>query len=188
MPEKVFKLKQASAVLGVSPKDLQNLVQLKVIRPLNRESVHWFDSRLLLQAKVAFYLKESLGASSEVLGRLTEVLAQSIANLDPKKEESISLHSRPMGGRQQIEIKIPLGSLARELETQFPLAQSKPDLPRGRRRRTWKAEMLSAFELAAQQMGDVSNEEIQAVIAEQRRAKKPLPEVTVRGHSARKTA
>ena len=38
-----FKLKQASAVLGVPPKDLQNLVQLGVIRPARRKSVCWFD-------------------------------------------------------------------------------------------------------------------------------------------------
>jgi len=54
-----LKLKQASAVLGVPPKELQNLVQLGVIRPARRSSVCWFDMNLLLQAKVAFYLKES---------------------------------------------------------------------------------------------------------------------------------
>jgi hypothetical protein len=52
-----FKLKQASAVLGVTPKDLQNLVQLKVLRPPLRDSFYWFDTRLLLEAKLAFYLK-----------------------------------------------------------------------------------------------------------------------------------
>ena len=34
-----LKLKQASVVLGVPPKDLQNLVQLGVIRPARRNSV-----------------------------------------------------------------------------------------------------------------------------------------------------
>src|SRR5712691_3292631 len=62
-----LKLKQASAVLGVDPKDLQNLVQFKVLHPPRRESIYWFDNRLLLEAKVAFYLKESLGTSTEVL-------------------------------------------------------------------------------------------------------------------------
>ena len=47
-----FKLKQASAVLGVPAKDLQNLVQLKVIRPARRDNLYWFDSRLLLEAKL----------------------------------------------------------------------------------------------------------------------------------------
>jgi hypothetical protein len=33
-----LKLKQASAVLGVAPKDLQNLVQFKVLRPPRRDT------------------------------------------------------------------------------------------------------------------------------------------------------
>ena len=36
-----LKLKQASAVLGVSPKDLQNLVQFKVLRPTRRDNFYW---------------------------------------------------------------------------------------------------------------------------------------------------
>ena len=39
MQSLTLKLKQASAVLGVPPKDLQNLVQLGVIRPARRNSV-----------------------------------------------------------------------------------------------------------------------------------------------------
>jgi len=54
MQSLTLKLKQASAVLGVPPKDLQNLVQLGVIRPVRRNSVCWFDTNLLLEAKVAF--------------------------------------------------------------------------------------------------------------------------------------
>ena len=64
-----LKLKQASAVLGVSPKDLQNLVQFGVLRP-QRNRVCWFDTGLLLQAKVAFYLKDSLGSSSDLLAMI----------------------------------------------------------------------------------------------------------------------
>ena len=72
-----LKLKQASAVLGVSPKDLQNLVQFKVLRPTRRDSFYWFDKRLLLEAKVALYLKESLGTSTEVLALFTRALTTS---------------------------------------------------------------------------------------------------------------
>ena len=53
-----LKLKQASAVLGVPPKALQYLVQLGVVRPARRNSVCWFDTNLLLEAKVAFYRSE----------------------------------------------------------------------------------------------------------------------------------
>ena len=73
-----LKLKQASAVLGVAPKDLQNLVQFKVLRPPRRDTFYWFDNRLLLEAKVAFYLKESLGTSLEVLTRFTQALSSNL--------------------------------------------------------------------------------------------------------------
>ena len=70
-----LKLKQASAVLGVAPKDLQNLVQFKVLRPTLRDSFYWFDNRRLLEAKVALYLKESLGTSTEVLALFARALS-----------------------------------------------------------------------------------------------------------------
>ena len=78
MQSLTFKLKQASAVLGVPPKDLQNLVQLGVVRPARRNSVCWFDTNLLLQAKVAFYLKETLGSSSDLLARFTEAFSKNL--------------------------------------------------------------------------------------------------------------
>ena len=80
MKKITLKLKQASAVLGVSPKDLQNLVQLGVLRPSRRNLVYWFDTCLLLQAKVAFYLKDSLGSSSDLLSRFTTALSQNLTN------------------------------------------------------------------------------------------------------------
>src|SRR5580700_4794585 len=78
MQSLTLKLKQASAVLGVPPKDLQNLVQLGVIRPVRRNSVCWFDTNLLLEAKVAFYLKETLGSSSDLLARFTEAFSKNL--------------------------------------------------------------------------------------------------------------
>ena len=71
-----LKLKQASAVLGVSSKDLQNLVQLNVLKPSRRDAYYWFDTRRLLEAKVAFYLKESLGASTGVLACFTREIGR----------------------------------------------------------------------------------------------------------------
>ncbi len=56
-----LKLKQASAVLGVPPKDLQNLVQHGVIRPRRRAGAYYFDRNTLLQAKVVTYLKRIAG-------------------------------------------------------------------------------------------------------------------------------
>jgi hypothetical protein len=183
-----FKLKQASAILGVSAKDLQNLVQLKVIRPARRHNLYWFNNRLLLEAKVAFYLKESLGSSSELVSVFTQMLSKSIGEGDPRKRRSVSLRSRPALGTQSIEIKVPIGNLARELEEQFPRAATQPDLARGRRRAGWRAEMSLAFEDAARQMGNVSMNQVNKAIRQHRSLRKALPEVTIVDDAARKTA
>src|SRR5215469_18145296 len=114
-----LKLKQASGVLGVSPKDLQNLVQFGVLRPPTRNRVYWFDTGLLLKAKVAFYLKDSLGSSSDLLARFTEALPQNLSKSKTEDLEDLWLRSRPSNGTDAVEIKIPLRSLARELEDQI---------------------------------------------------------------------
>src|SRR5215475_7337524 len=113
-----LKLKQASAVLGVPPKDLQNLVQMKVIRPAHRKNLCWFDTNALLEAKVAFYLKDSLGSSSEILARFTQAFSQSLGTMEAKDLKDICLRSRPLNGTDAVEIKIPIRTLARELENQ----------------------------------------------------------------------
>ena len=82
-----FKLKQASAVLGVPPKDLQNLVQLRVLRPRRFNNLYWFDANLLLEAKIAFYLKDALGTSSEMLGRFTQVVSRSLRERPASKTQ-----------------------------------------------------------------------------------------------------
>ena len=183
-----FKLKQASAILGVPAKDLQNLVQLKVIRPARRNNYYWFNSRLLLEAKVAFYLKASLGSSSELLSLFTATLSRSLGKDDPKKRGFVSLRSRPVRSGQFIEIKIPVAGLARELEQQLPQAQAHPDFPRGRRRSGWQTEIRRAFEDAATQMGEVSVQELRGTLREFRNGRKVRPEVTAVANSALKTA
>jgi hypothetical protein len=183
-----FKLKQASAVLGVSAKDLQNLVQLKVIRPERRDNIYWFDRRLLLEAKVAFYLKESIGSSSELLSLFTETLSRSLGTGDPRKRRYVLLRSRPLRGAQSVEIKIPVGSLARELEEQLPQAQERPDLVRGRRRAGWQAEIRQALEAASKQMGEVPPEKLRETLGEYRSGRKMLPEVTVVDNTTLRTA
>src|SRR5438105_1862204 len=128
-----LKLKQASAVLGVAPKDLQNLVQFKVLRPTRRDTFYWFDNRLLLEAKVALYLKASLGTSTEVLALFTRALS-GLKEEDVARTRYVFLRSRPARGGEPIEVRIPLRDLAKELDEQLPLAAVYQDLPRGRRR------------------------------------------------------
>jgi len=76
MPPVELKLKQASTVLGVSQKDLQNFVQARVPKPRRRLGLYYFHTSLLPQATVALYLKESLGASTRYLTKFADAVAR----------------------------------------------------------------------------------------------------------------
>ena len=180
-----LKLKQASAVLRVTPKDLQNLVQLGVIRPVRRNRVYWFDANLLLKAKVAFYLRDSLGSSSDLLARFTEALSRDLEKNDVK---DICLRSRPMNGTDAVEIKIPIRSLAQELKNALPLAEACKDLPRGRKRSGWKAEFLRNAQRAAVDLGDISEDQILRTVRQQRSERKKPPEISIVARTKKKTA
>ena len=93
-----MKLKQASAVLGVPPKELQNLVQFGVLRPKRRARVCFFDANVLLQAKVAGYLKESLGTSTRYLVLFTRALSQ-FSDKEVSKRNILTLCARSAPGR-----------------------------------------------------------------------------------------
>ena len=183
-----FKLKQASVVLRVPPKDLQNLVQLGVIRPKRRNSVCWFDTNLLLEAKVAFYLKETLGTSSDLLARFTEAFSKNLGKAKIGDLGDICLRSRPLNSTGAVEIKIPVRSLARELEDQIPRASVYKDLPKGRKRAGWKKDFLRSVQKAAADLGVTSEEEILKTVREFRSGRKKLPEITVVARSKKKTA
>jgi len=183
-----LKLKQASAVLGVSPKDLQNLVQLGVIRPTRQNKVCWFDINLLLKTKVAFYLKESLGSSSDLLARFTETLSQDLGKGKIKDLKDICLRSRPLHGTDAVEIKIPIRSLVQQLEDRLPLASAYKDLPKGRKRARWKTDFLRSVQKATVALGNISEEQILKTVREYRSGRKKLPEITVVARAKKKTA
>lgn len=176
-----LKLKQASAVLGVDPKDLQNLVQFKVLRPSRRDKFYWFDTKLLLEAKVAFYLKESLGASTQILARFTQALSDNLKEGQPAKSRYVWLLSRPARGREPIEVRIPLGNLAKELELQLPRAAVYRDLPRGRKRPGWKRQFARSIEAAGRDLSGVTKSQIMEAVRGYRAGKKRLPEIIVGG-------
>lgn len=174
-----LKLKQASAVLGVDAKDLQNLVQFKVLRPRRRDSLYLFDNRLLLAAKVAFYLKESLGTPTDLLARFTEALSNSLKQDERPRPRYVWLCSRPSKDREGIEVRIPLANLAKELEEQLPRAAECRDLPRGRKRSGWKREFTGKLQAAARDLSGVTESQIAETIRRYRSEKKRLPEITV---------
>ena len=77
MRKQRLKLKQASAVLQIEPKELQNLVQFGIVKPKRFEGTYFFDTNTLMVAKVAFCLKESLGTRTRVLSKLMDVFLAS---------------------------------------------------------------------------------------------------------------
>src|SRR3989442_691215 len=77
MQKQGLKLKQASAVLQIHPKELQNLVQFGVVKPKRSEGTYFFDTNTLLVAKVAFCLKEYLGTRTSVLSKLMDAFIAS---------------------------------------------------------------------------------------------------------------
>ena len=175
-----YKLKQASAVLGVPPKDLQNLVQLSVLRPLFRDNLYWFDAKLLLQAKIAFYLKDALGTPSVLLGKFTETVAGYLRASLATQPQYVSLQSKPARGKDAIEIKIPLRSLAQDVGAQLSLASAYRDLPRGRKRPGWKSEMLDSIQAAASDLRNNSSEtQIPKTIRQYRAERNKLPEISI---------
>lgn len=176
-----LKLKQASAVLGVDPKDLQNLVQFRVLRPRRQDSIFWFNTQLLLEAKVALYLKESLGTSTELLARFTAALSKNLQGSEPTTLKYIWLCSRPARGQEPVEVRIPLANLARELQEQLPRADVYQDRPRGRKRSGWRREFSRKLESAARDLSGITESEITKAIRAYRFEKKRLPEITVGG-------
>ncbi|MPY88392.1 MAG: hypothetical protein GEU99_10740 [Luteitalea sp.] len=171
-----LKLKQASVVADVPPKELQNLVQFKVIRPKRRGRAYWFDRDTLLQAKCAFYLKETLGASTEYLAGFVRALA---GRRDLTKERaSVRIESSPRPGLPPVGIIVPVGMLRRALEARIPLAAVAKDVPPGRRRPGWKQEFLRSLRDAAQEMPELSEEQILSVVRQHRRTR-GRPEIAV---------
>jgi hypothetical protein len=173
-----LKLKQASAVLGMPPKELQNFVQFGVVKPRRREGLYWFDQNVLLQAKIGWYLRESLGVSTGYLARLVQLICK-VATSGEKQRQFIWVRSRPSSGSAAIEVRIPVQSLAEEIEERLPLANVYKDLPRGRKRPGWKAEFLETLSEAAVDLGDLSEEDILQAVKKQRKATKSEPEITV---------
>ncbi len=172
-----LKLKQASAVRGIS-KELQNLVQFGVLTPRRRARVCFFDGNVLLQAKVAGYLKESLGTSTQYLVLFTKALSQ-FSDREVRRRNTLTLCARSGSGKTPLEVRIPIRQIRRELEQRLPLANIYRDLPRGRKRKGWKEEFLRTLREAASDLGDLSEQQITASVRSYRGSTRLQPEVEV---------
>src|ERR1700733_718556 len=167
-----LKLKQASVVLKVQPKELQNLVQFGVVKPRRSEGTYLFDSKTLLTAKVAFYLKESLGTRANVLTKLIEVFRASEDRLKAENPEYVIFTCRFSSEEEPIKLGVPFRSLGEQIEQGLSRAELYPDLPRGRKRPGWKKEFTEALSEAGKDMGEISEEEILRTIRGYRRERR----------------
>lgn len=177
-----LKLKQASAVLGVPPKDLQNLVQHGVIRPRRRAGLYYFDRNSLLQAKVVTYLKGSLDASSAYLLTFTKAVAK-LPDFVSGQPAIVRLTAKFHPDEPSLMVMIPLGALAAELERRLPLADLAKDLPRGRKRPGWKREFLKTLSEASADLEGISEKQILDAMRKVR-SQRNKPELTVVAEAA----
>lgn len=178
----LLKLKQASAVLQVEPKELQNLVQFGVVKPKRSEGTYYFDASTLLVARVAFYLKESLGTRTSVLSKLMDAFSASEKKLKAENPNYIVFTCRIGPQEEPIKLGVPFRGLDEQIEERMSRASLYRDLPRGRKRRGWKKEFLESLAEAAKDIGEVSEEEILRTVRSYRRERR-TPEITVAAES-----
>ena len=171
MPSVELKLKQASAVLGVPQKHLQNFVQAGVLKPRRRLGLYYFDTNLLLQATVAIYLKGALGTSTRYLSKFAGAVA-GLPGFGTRTPVMVSLRASARQVEPPVEIRIPLGALARELRRRLPLAAAARDLPRGRKRPGWKRDFLAAVREASGDLADVSERQLTDTVRAYRRERR----------------
>jgi hypothetical protein len=72
-----------------------------VLRPPRRDSFLLVRHKTPLETKLAFYLKESLGTSTELLARFTQALSRDLRDQEPTKLRYVWLGSRPARGRKR---------------------------------------------------------------------------------------
>lgn len=178
MTGQMLKLKQASAVLQVEPKELQNLVQFRVVKPKRSEGTYYFDPSTLLVAKVAFYLKESLGTRTSVLSKLMDAFSESEEKLKAENPSYVVFTCRLTPDEEPLKVGVPFRALEEQIEERMSRANLYRDLPRGRKRRGWKREFLESLTKAAKDIGEVSEEEILRTVRSYRRERR-APEITV---------
>lgn len=178
MATAALKLKQASAVLKVEPRDLQNLVQFGVVKPKRLEGSYVFDASTLLMAKVAICLKESLGTKTNVLTRLMEAFQASEKKLKAARPRYVVFTCRLGGEAEPIKLGVPFRSLEEQIQQGMGRASLYRDIPRGRKRPGWKKEFLDSLSGAAKELGELSEDEILRTIRTYKLERR-TPEITV---------
>jgi len=179
-----LKLKQASAVLGMPTKELQNLVQFGVVKPRRRRGLYLFDMLCLYQAQVAGHLKLALGTPANKLTEFVEAFSEFLRRGKNEVPDVLVFRSSSKYWTRPVEVRLPFKQLRESLEARLQRVDVYRDLPRGRKRPNWKAEFLATLKEASQDIGDVSPQDVQRTIREYRTSKKEKPEITVVAEAA----
>ena len=174
-----LKLKQASAVLETSPKELQNLVQFGVVSPRRKAGLFVFDLEVLYAAKIALFLKKALGTNTEMLSAFVQVLTEHLRSLPDSRQDVIVFKSRPAAAEMAIEVIVPFRKLTRQVEERMKVAELYQDLPRGRKRPGWKAEFLATLQEAAKDMAIRDSADVANIVRTYRAARRRKTEVTI---------
>ena len=179
-----LKLKQASAVLGMPTKELQNLVQFGVVKPRRRRGLYVFDTLCLYQAQVAGHLKLALGTPANKLTEFVEAFSDFLKTAENELPDVLVFRSSSKYWTRSVEVRLPLRQLRESLEARLRRVDLYRDLPRGRKRPNWKAEFLATLKEASEDIGDASPQDVQRTIREYRTSKKEKPEITVVAEAA----
>ena len=178
MPRQGLKLKQASAVLKMEPKELQNLVQFGVVKPRRSEGTYFFDAGTLFVAKVASYLKQSLGTRTSVLCKLMEAFSSAEEEIKVLNPKYIVFNCRLASEDEPIQLGVPFRALGARIQERMGKVELYRDLPRGKKRQGWKKEFLASLTKAARDLEEVSDEEILHTVRSYRKEWR-APEITV---------
>ncbi|HEV2421809.1 MAG TPA: hypothetical protein VGS59_08890 [Candidatus Acidoferrales bacterium] len=152
------------------------------MKPKRSEGTYYFDPSTLLVAKVAFYLKESLGTRTSVLSKLMDAFSESEEQLKAENPSYVVFTCRLTADEEPLKVGVPFRALEEQIEERMSRANLYRDLPRGRKRRGWKKEFLESLAEAAKDIGEVSEEEILRTVRSYRRERR-TPEITVAAES-----
>jgi len=141
-----LKLKQASGVLGIPTKELQNLVQFGVVKPRRRRGLYLFDTLYLYQAQVAGHLNLALGTPADRLAEFVEAFSKFLKRGENEVPDVLVFRSSSKYWTRSVEVRLPFRELRESLEARLQRVDLYRDLPRGRKRPDWKAEFLATFE------------------------------------------
>jgi hypothetical protein len=124
-----FKLKQASAILGLPKKELQNFVQFGVVRPQRRGGLYLFDIQSLYEAEISAALKTALGMSTPRLAQFIRAFSRSVR---PRRgnRKGVIFRVRSSGRNINVEVAVRVARLDLKIKQAVGLVHLAADRSR----------------------------------------------------------